>query len=221
MPYLDLFDKDIIDKSFSSQRLIHLLLDERDYTIEREKITLARHEVVFYEKDIHDYLYVVESGIFGAWRNTHIIRFIGKHDLIGMNDILGNAPSSSTLVALTKSVVWRFSKEEVMCKLMFMQEGLFFLYNDMKITNEYLINRQLLQLVETKERIKMFMLQLGRVYGEETPSQIILPKIFTKKIISDYSNTTPTTVYQICKELMSEGFLEPVSYQLIVNKNVL
>ncbi|MBC1780003.1 Crp/Fnr family transcriptional regulator [Listeria booriae] len=218
MPYLDLFDKDVIGERFSSDHLLHLLQDNSDYEIESEKIELARHEILFHENQVHDHIYIIETGIFGAWRGTHIINFVGEYGFIGMDNILGNEPSTLTLIALTKAVVWRFSKEEVMRKLMYMQEGLFFLYNDMKLTNEYLINRSILQVTDAKERIKTFMIQLGKAYGEETADQFILPKIFTKKIISNYLNLTSTTVYYICKKLIKEGFLEPISYQLIVNK---
>ncbi|MBA3927683.1 Crp/Fnr family transcriptional regulator [Listeria rustica] len=218
MPYLDLFDKAVIDEHFSSNHLLGLLQDNHDYEIECEKVELARHEVLFQENQIHDYMYIIESGIFGAWRGSHIIHFIGKDGFIGIDSILGNEPATLTLISLTKSSLWRFAKEDVMRKLMYMQEGLFFLYNNMKVTNEYLINRSILQVTDAKERIKIFMTQLGKLYGEETPTQFILPKIFTKKIISNYLNLTSTTVYYICKELIKEGFLEPMSYQLIVNK---
>ncbi|MBC1499785.1 Crp/Fnr family transcriptional regulator [Listeria weihenstephanensis] len=218
MPYLDLFDKDVVGERFSSNHLFNLLQEKDIYEIESEKIQLARHEILFYENKVHDYMYIIESGIFGAWRGSHIMSFVGQDGFIGLDSILGNDPSFLTVVALTKAVVWRFSKEEVMRKLMYMQEGLFFLYNDMKRTNEYLINRSILQVTDAKERIKIFMIQLGKTYGVEKQDQIILPKIFTKKIISNYLNLTSTTVYYICKELIKEGFLEPISYQLIVNK---
>lgn len=218
MPYLELFDKDEIGERFSRDNLLHLLRDNHDYKIESKKIQLARHEVLFYEKQVDNYVYIVESGIFGAWRDTHIINFIGEYGLVGMTNILGNEPSSLTVIALTKAEVWCFSKEDVMRKLMYMQEGLFFLYNDMKMANEYLIHRSILQETDAKERIKTFMIQLGKMYGEETATQLILPKIFTKKIISNYLNLTSTTVYHICKELIKDQFLEPISYQLVVNK---
>ncbi|MBA3925432.1 Crp/Fnr family transcriptional regulator [Listeria rustica] len=219
MLYKELFDKDVIDEKFGNSQLLRLLQDNNDYPVTQKKIELKQKETLIYENTVHDYVYLIESGIFGAYKESHIVSFIGKNEFIGMDNILGNEASYLTVTALEKSVVWRFLKKDVMWKLMHMQEGLFFLYIDLKLINEHWIQRNAIQVADAKERIISNIIQLGNLYGEETENQIILPKVFTKKIISNYLNLTSTTVYFFCKQLIKEGVLEAISYQLIVNKN--
>ncbi|MBC2177756.1 Crp/Fnr family transcriptional regulator [Listeria booriae] len=221
MLFKELYDKDEVDGKFGNPQLLHVLQDNDGYPIVRKKITLRPKEILLPEDTVHEYVYLVESGILGAWKGAHLVHFIGKRTFIGMDNILGNEVSYLTVTALETSVVWRFSKTDVLWKVMHMQEGLFFLYTDLKGMNEHWMHRCALQFTDAKEQIVSNILELGRTYGKETMNQIILPKVFTKKIISNYLNLTSTTVYYVCKQLIKEGLLEPVSYQLIVNKDKL
>ncbi|EAF9292155.1 Crp/Fnr family transcriptional regulator [Listeria monocytogenes] len=219
MSYVELFDKDVIAQEFNSNRLLHVLLDEQSFVIIKKKMMLAKNEVLFYENQVHKYIYFIESGMLGAYNSKHLVCFIGENGFIGIDSILENESSDLTVTAITKSVVWRFEKKEVMQKLMFKQEGLFFLYNNIKSLNQSLTHRHALQVADARERVRINLIDLGKTHGSETPHQIILPKIFTKKIIANYLNITPNTIYFLCKQFVNEGILEPDSHQLIINKN--
>ncbi|MBC2320780.1 Crp/Fnr family transcriptional regulator [Listeria booriae] len=221
MSYMQLFDKEVMEETFNTNQLINLLLDKKTYPIPSTKLLLNKRDILFHENQIHDYIYIVESGLFSNWKKEHVISFTKQNEFIGIDSILGNETSFFTVQALAKSEVWRFAKEDVMRKLMSTQEGVFYLYNEMKTNNEYLIQRNVYQMVETKERIMANMIQLAKRYGKEDTQHLILPKNLTKKIIANYLNITMTTMYYICKQLIQEGFLEPISHQLVMNKAVI
>ncbi|MBC1475077.1 Crp/Fnr family transcriptional regulator [Listeria grandensis] len=218
MSYMQLFDKDVMDRAFNSDQLIRLLLDKKTDPIEFQPIKLAKRDVLFLENLIHDYIYIVKKGFFSHSKGNHVISFTTDKEIIGMDSILGNEVSFFTVEALTESKLWRFSKEDVMRKLMSTQEGVFYLYNDMKAINEYLVQRNVFQMVDTKDRIMACLIQLGKRYGEENDYQIKLPKTLTRKIIANYLNITITTMYFLCKQLIQDGFLEANSQALVVKK---
>ncbi|MBC2161745.1 Crp/Fnr family transcriptional regulator [Listeria booriae] len=221
MSYMQLFDKEVMEETFNTNQLINLLLDKKIYPIPSTTLLLNKRDILFDENQIHEYIYIVKSGLFSNWRKGHVISFTKQNEFIGVDSILGNEPSFFTVQALAKAEVWRFTKEDVMRKLMSTQEGVFYLYNEMKTNNEYLIQRNVYQMVETKERIMANMIQLAKRYGKEDTQHLILPKNLTKKIIANYLNITMTTMYYICKQLIQEGFLEPISHQLVMNKAVI
>ncbi|MBC1501312.1 Crp/Fnr family transcriptional regulator [Listeria weihenstephanensis] len=221
MLYKELYNKDVVDGKFGNSQLLHVLQDNDGYPIARKKMALGQKDNLFHEDTVHEYVYLVESGILGAWKGAHLVHFIGKGAFIGMEHILGNEVSYLTVTALEKAVVWRFLKTDVLWKVMHRQEGLFFLYTDLKGMNDHWMHRCAIQFLDAKEQIIANIEELGRLYGKETPQQIILPKVFTKRLLANYLNLTGTTVYYVCKQLIQEGLLEPVSYQLIVNKDKL
>lgn len=220
MPYQELFDKQVVSKQFNSDQLLKLLLDDSIYPIAHEIIQVKKSTILLHEDEVHEYLYIIQSGLCSTTKDGHIKSFLKEDEVIGMNNILGNEASSFTITALTNMVLLKFTKEDVMLKLMHLQEGLFFLYNDMKTMNQHMVQRDVLHVVDTKERLKMNIVYLGVLYGNEIQNQLILPKNFTKKMVSNFINLTPTTVYNICKQLVEEGFLLEGAQNIVVNKEV-
>ncbi|EUJ23150.1 hypothetical protein PGRAN_09466 [Listeria grandensis FSL F6-0971] len=216
LSYIELYDKDVIDKTFSSNKLLDLLLDDDIYVIDSKKITLEKGEVIFNENDVHDYIYVIASGICGAWKNGHVTNFYGHQEVIGMDDILSNERSFVTVSALMEVEAWKFSKEQVMAKLMFTQEGVFFLYNNMKVANMDLLHKDAMHLEDTKERLLASLIKLGKRYGEVSSYEIKLPKVFTKKIIANHLNLNPGTMSILCKQLEVDGILEKSLRQILI-----
>ncbi|EUJ42835.1 Crp/Fnr family transcriptional regulator [Listeria riparia] len=218
MPYQKLFDKHVIGRQFNSCQLLKLLVGNNLYPINHEIIRVNKQDVILKEGNRHKYMYFIQSGLFSVAKEGRIKGFLKESEVIGMTNILVNEESSFTVTALTGSLLLRFTKEDVMLKLVHLQEGLFFLYNDIKIMNQYMIQRDLLQVTDAKDRIKVNIAYLGKLYGKEDKHHIILPKVFTKKIISNFVNVTSTTVYKICRELEEEGFLGKDGQDIEVNK---
>ncbi|MCD2208047.1 Crp/Fnr family transcriptional regulator [Listeria booriae] len=170
------------------------------------------------EGEVHDYIYIIQSGICSLAKYGEIKGFLKTDEVIEMNNILGNEASFFTVTALTNMTLFKFAKVDVMLKIMHLQEGTLFLYNDLKIMVRQMLQWDILHVTDTKNRIKRNIVFLGIRHGEETSDQLILPRIITKKIISDFVRLTPTTVYNICKKLTEEGFLVENGQALIVNK---
>ncbi|MBM5598036.1 Crp/Fnr family transcriptional regulator [Listeria seeligeri] len=219
MPYMELFDKDVIHQTFNHNKLLQFLLDKKSYPIKLTKIKLGKGDILFCENKVHDYIYLVVEGLFSASKDNHIIEFMGGEEFIGTDSILSNEDSLFTVEALENAALLRFSKEDVMCKLMSTQDGLFFLYSDMKVVNENLTKRNAFQTGETGSKILGSIIQLGKRYGEESAERITLPKSLNKKIIANYSNVTQATMYYTCKQLTIDGFLEESRYRLMINKS--
>ncbi|CAM4049223.1 Crp/Fnr family transcriptional regulator [Listeria booriae] len=219
MSYMELFDKDVMEEEFSSTELLHVLSDKTSFPIDTERKVFRKKDQIVIENEIHDYIYFIQSGICGVWKNEHINSFIGESDIIGFNEILGNEPSFTSVIALNEIVTWRFSKEQVMSKLMYSQEGAFYLYQYMKLINANLLQKQTLQTEETKKQLLLTLTYLGQQYGEENQHHIILPKIFTKKIISNYLGMTRQHMTYLCKDFESNGIFETDTNQFILNKD--
>lgn len=219
MSYMALFDKDVMDQQFGSTQLLKVLSDTSSYPIDIEEKTFHKKEKISSENLIHDYIYFIQSGVCVAWRNEHATYFIGSHDIIGMNDILGNEKSATSVIALTDVKTWRFSKKEVMSKLMYSQEGAFYLYQYMKETNAKLLQAQMWHLEDTKERLISTLTHLGRLYGEEDENQIKIPKFFTKSIISNYLGMSRQHMTTLYRSLANDGIFAVSPHQYILNKN--
>ncbi|MBC1371973.1 Crp/Fnr family transcriptional regulator [Listeria booriae] len=218
MSYMELFDKDVMEEEFSSTELLHVLSDKTSFPIDKERRVFRKKEYITIENEVHDYIYFIQSGICGVWKNEHINNFIGENDIIGFNEILGNEPSFTSVIALNDIITWRFSKEQVMSKLMYSQEGAFYLYQYMKLVNANLLQKQTLQTEETKKQLILTLIHLGQQYGEENQHQIILPKIFTKKIVANYLGMTRQHMTHICKDFECNEVFEADANQFILNK---
>ncbi|MBC2324167.1 Crp/Fnr family transcriptional regulator [Listeria booriae] len=220
MSYMELFDKDIISQKFGNKPLLGLLLDDTYYEIDKKQLFFKKNDTLFHEDEAHEYIYIIESGLCEGSRQGHITQFSGKDEIVGMENMLENEVSSLTVKALEKTAVWRFSKSQVMSKLMYTQEGFLFLYQHMRTFNNDLLQKEALLLEDTKSRFLFVLSQLGKIYGEESQDQIILPKIFTKKIIGNYLGITASHASYLCRQLESEGMLETNMNQIVVNKEV-
>ncbi|EUJ23130.1 Crp/Fnr family transcriptional regulator [Listeria grandensis] len=218
MSYMALFDKDVMDQQFGSTQLLKLLSDTSSYPINIEERIFNKKEKLSSENLIHDYIYFIQSGVCVAWQNEHVTYFIGPHDIIGMNDIFGNEKSAISAVALTDVKTWRFSKQQVMSKLMYSQEGAFYLYHSMKETNAKLLQKQMWQMEDTKERLISTLTYLGRLYGEEDGDQIKIPKYFTKAIISNYLGMSRQHMTTLYRNLANDGIFTVDPNQYILNK---
>ncbi|EAH3956996.1 cyclic nucleotide-binding domain-containing protein, partial [Listeria monocytogenes] len=130
MIYRELFDKDMINQTFNNSKLLHVLFDQKSHPIEQEIITVKKGGFLFLENEIHDSIYLVAEGLIIVWKSAHVIHIVGKREFVGLDSIL-NEKSFFSAEALGDAILWRFSKEEVVCKLMNLQEGIFYLYNDM------------------------------------------------------------------------------------------
>ncbi|EAH0639339.1 Crp/Fnr family transcriptional regulator [Listeria monocytogenes] len=217
MIYRELFDKDMINQTFNNSKLLHVLFDQKIHPIEQEIITVKKGEFVFLENEIHDSIYLVAEGLIIVWKSARVIHIVGKREFVGLDSILANEKSFFSAEALGDAILWRFSKEEVVCKLMNLQEGIFYLYNDMKTVNVRLLQKKMLQRKNSKIRILSNMIQLGKKYGEESPELIKLPSILNKRIIANYSNANQATMSVACRELTNDSILEE-THQLMINK---
>ncbi|EEO6238648.1 Crp/Fnr family transcriptional regulator [Listeria monocytogenes] len=217
MIYRELFDKDMINQTFNNSKLLHVLFDQKLHPIEQEIITVKKGEFLFLENEIHDSIYLVAEGLIIVWKSAHVIHIVGKREFVALDSILANEKSFFSAEALGDAILWRFSKEEVVCKLMNLQEGIFYLYNDMKTVNVRLLQKKMLQRKNSKIRILSNMIQLGKKYGEESPELIKLPSILNKHIIANYSNANQATMSVACRELTNDSILEE-THQLMINK---
>ncbi|AQY49923.1 hypothetical protein PWEIH_06069 [Listeria weihenstephanensis FSL R9-0317] len=170
------------------------------------------------EDVVQDSIYFVQAGICESSKHGHTMSFIGKHDIVGISDILGNEESFVSVIALTDTIAWRFSKEEVMRKLMYSQEGAFYLYHYMKRMNIKLLEKYTLQTFDTREQLIGILTYLGQLYGEDEPNQMKLPKIFTKQIIANYMGASRQHISRLCKQLEMEGVFEKDEHRFILNK---
>ncbi|EAD4839056.1 Crp/Fnr family transcriptional regulator [Listeria monocytogenes] len=217
MIYRELFDKDMINQTFNNSKLLHVLFDQKLHPIEQEIITVKKGEFLFLENEIHDSIYLVAEGLIIVWKSAHVIHIVGKREFVGLDSILANEKSFFSAEALGDAILWRFSKEEVVCKLMNLQEGIFYLYSDLKTVNVRLLQKKMLQRKNSKIRILSNMIQLGKKYGEESPELIKLPSILNKRIIANYSNANHATMSVACRELTNDSILEETP-QLVINK---
>ncbi|EEO3343508.1 Crp/Fnr family transcriptional regulator [Listeria monocytogenes] len=217
MIYRELFDKDMINQTFNNSKLLHVLFDQKLHPIEQEIITVKKGEFLFLENEIHDSIYLVAEGLIIVWKSAHVIHIVGKREFVALDSILANEKSFFSAEALGDAILWRFSKEEVVCKLMNLQEGIFYLYNDMKTVNVRLLQKKMLQRKNSKIRILSNMIQLGKKYGEESPELIKLPSILNKHIIANYSNANQATMSVACRELTNDSILEE-THQFMINK---
>ncbi|MBC2324188.1 Crp/Fnr family transcriptional regulator [Listeria booriae] len=211
------FDENIINKKFGNKQLLYFLLDDT-YYVDKTKLVLTPGDILFHEGDMHAYVYIIISGFCRSSKQGHVIQFSGKNEVIGIGNVLGNEASSLTVTAIGKTIAWRFSKDQVMSKLMYTREGFLYLYQQMRLCNNKLLQKETILLENSKKRFVFILYHLGIAYGEVNRDCIKLPKIFTKKIIGNYLGITASHASYLCRQLEKEDILEINKNQIVIRK---
>jgi CRP/FNR family transcriptional regulator len=183
-------------------------------------------QVIFFEGDIADKLYIVNKGKVKIFRYTkegreqilHILTdgdSIGDLSLLkkGKMDFNGETLEDTAMCTLTKKAFDEIiaKNPEIMLKIL-------------EVVHDRIVNLEnLIQRLSTKDveaRVAGVLLSLIRDFGKESNEGIILELPLSREEIGNYSGITRETVSRTLTSMQDSGVIELVGNKKIIVKNI-
>lgn len=214
-PFIELYGKETVEENFNYTQFLKVLLSSG---IPFEKKEVANHRVLVFENERNEDVYFIEDGIVVLNRNSNVVRIVGSKEIIGLNGSVLIDENFYTATVISKITAYIFSKKEVLQTLIGMQEGWLYMHLN-NLSNENFMNKKyILMRKNGEERLKDALTELASKYGVQHGCEIHIPKVFTRKIIANYTNLSVKSLARIMKRLVEDGFLVDNSKQLVLNK---
>lgn len=214
-PIMDLYGKDIVKEIFSYTNFLKVLLTSGILFSKKE---IPNHKTLVVENEQNRDVYFVEEGIVLLNSNKSVVRIMGPKQIIGLNGDALLDESFYTATAISKVTAYVFSKKEVLQTLMSMQEGWLYIYLNNQRNEKFMNDRYELMRQSGERRLRDVLSELANNYGVPKDDYIYIPKIFTRKIIANYTNLSVKSLARIMKTLAEEDFLIYDSKQLVMSK---
>ncbi|MBA3926317.1 helix-turn-helix domain-containing protein [Listeria rustica] len=222
MSLTGLYSSNNIQSDFQSKKLLEILLDDQIFPIKKKHIVFGKSDKIVLTDGNNSssiYVYAVEKGMGALILESNIIDFIGEDGFIGLHH--SNFMNDSKLHAesLTGELVtWRFELQDVLAKIINMQEGYLYHYNYMRETYERYTMKLRAIGEDNDGKVAMLLYSIASWFGIEAEEKdfVELPKIFTRKVLANYMGISHTTLSTVIRELARQGEVISKSQRLLV-----
>ncbi|MFD2890921.1 Crp/Fnr family transcriptional regulator [Flavobacterium chuncheonense] len=201
----------------------------KDYKSGHEFNAYAKNDYIYFEEDIADKVYLVNSGKVKIGYVTEdgdeiIMAILSKGEIFGEKAILGQESRNEFAQALENGTsVCPITIPEMMTLLREHKEFSLKIYKFIGFRFKKLERRlQLLLFKDTKTRLKEFINELKEDYGYENQvtNDVVIRHPYTQKELATLIGTSRPTVNVLLNELQNEGYLSFDRKEIIVkNKN--
>ncbi|WP_088815959.1 MULTISPECIES: Crp/Fnr family transcriptional regulator [Listeria] len=208
LDYHNLYDEKAVTEDFSQAKLLDLLLNDNIYPIKRKKMLIKKNELNYLIENDDELVFALETGVAAVYNMNIIIDFVGPEEFIGLHENSLSGVNDTFFQSISNDMqVWKFSKSDVLGKVISTQEGYLYHYNYLKsILNRYLkkiISQNLTNATKTLQLIQF----LTNRFGEELGEDIAIPKIFTRRVMANYLGISQTTLSTILAELQERKII--------------
>ncbi|MBC2159880.1 Crp/Fnr family transcriptional regulator [Listeria booriae] len=207
---MQLYDNEVLKDNFSSVNLLEMISSVEHH----EMVIKGKQEV----SSDGEYVYYICQGKVLTERAGTILAISGEGEFVGLDALLREEYVKDTFVGLEKGFVLKFRSEEVLLKLLSLQEGWVYLLAQEKLRNENLVRNNIYIHQSGKEKLKYVLSYLAEQFGTWTEKGIVIPRCFNKTIIANYANITLTSLRRIMRVLVIEDWLEMENYTLIIKE---
>ncbi|KGL38703.1 hypothetical protein BMT55_06865 [Listeria newyorkensis] len=218
--FAELYNRETVEGRFNANRLLELLKEDPVYRVAYKKMEIPKNTELNAAHILDEHIHFLEKGIVAYEYEDQIISFSSEGDILGMNDIFIPKANKYNVRTITKTIIYTFSKQDVLNNIFNMQEGWLFLYLNNQNYNILVAEKYMLMRQIGKTRLKNILMDIAEKYGYQDGDRIKIPGCFTRKDIANYANLSMNSMSQICKMLENEQFCVIKAKQFILlNKN--
>ncbi|MBC1553886.1 Crp/Fnr family transcriptional regulator [Listeria booriae] len=205
----DLYSHEIIEKEFNTEKLYRMLLDNDFFEVKRQEVILKKGECVELEKGGIDYVYYISEGVAAINIEDQVIDFRGPADFFGLVDSTSVQGAKFSLNPLNEITMSRFEKNEVMAKIMSLQDGYLYHYTCMLDRYRMYENRIIVNDATDEKRTLLELREIGSKFGKDEvqKDKVVVPGFFTRKLIANYLGISRTKLSDILLKLRHEGLV--------------
>ncbi|MBA3926455.1 Crp/Fnr family transcriptional regulator [Listeria rustica] len=190
-----LYNARIVENEFSKEKFLQSLQDDVVYPITGTIKQYEKYEHIMKESGIVGEIFFIVSGYIVACEGkTRISHFYGSQDIIGLENLMLESPTSYSFEVISDKVkVIKYKKVDIIEKLFNTQEGYLYHYVYMQDRMTQMIRREQLLRLSSEERISLALFRLSERYGEPIPQSnvSIFPKAINKGMLARYTNLNP------------------------------
>lgn len=197
----------------------------KDYKSGHEFNVYAKNDYIYFEEDVADKVYLVNSGKVKIGYVTEdgdeiIMAILSKGEIFGEKAILGQESRNEFAQALENGTsVCPITTPEMMTLLREHKEFSLKIYKFIGFRFKKLERRlQLLLFKDTKTRLKEFINEMKEDYGYENQvtNDVVIRHPYTQKELATLIGTSRPTVNVLLNELQNEGYLSFDRKEIIV-----
>ncbi|MBC2180374.1 Crp/Fnr family transcriptional regulator [Listeria booriae] len=213
----DLYSLKMMKQEFNQPKLFELLAEETFYNIEKNNIKIKKNSIIELCQDNIEYVYYICDGIASISIADEVFEFKGPYEFIGLSDsAIDTSYEDFQVKTITEMTVWRFTKSEVIAKIMSTQEG--YLYHYMSMLDQYsLFTKKLMTMKKThKERVFIALQELAKKFGTPYNNAVKIPSVFTRNIIAEYVGIGLSKLSDSLLKLQAESLITVTSKREIM-----
>lgn len=220
-----LYNASVVEREFSTERLLQCLKEEHMYPIEGMIKQYERYEHMIKESESIEEVFFILSGCIIASKGKMRTPYLyGSQDIIGLENLTMESQSSYSFEVISDKVkVMKYKKEDVIKKLFNTQEGYLYHYVYMQDRFKQIVRREQLLRLNAEERVGSALIILSERYGERIVSSTIFrfPKSINKGLLARYTNLNPNTITNVLQKLHQENILSRNQKGLYVDISIL
>ncbi|EAC8844364.1 Crp/Fnr family transcriptional regulator [Listeria monocytogenes] len=216
MNHLMLRNREEPENTYNNHHFKRYLLNDSTYPVVYETLYYDANKYVIEEKKLLENIFIVESGVVIENKEQNICSFLGVNEVLGLEGLSHlNKPSSTSMMTLTKTVVYKVSIPSIKEKLVQRPNG-YEILNELLIQKINNLTKRLTDMESNYDKTLHILEKLASLYGQEKNGAIYLKKFFTKKMIASYLQVSYVTIVTICKRLVVEGILHDEPHGMIL-----
>lgn len=184
----------------------------------------SRGEVVLFEEDTAQYMYIVLSGKVRVIQvssegRERLLAIHKRGDYFGELALFDGKTSPATVIAMEESDVGLLSKQNF-DHLVFSNEKILqqFLTTLCLRLRESLMMLKIMSFADAEERVRLVLEYLSRLYGVKDQRGVLVSLKLTHKDIANYAAVSRETVSRLMKRLTHEGAIEILDKRYILVK---
>ncbi|MBC1244354.1 Crp/Fnr family transcriptional regulator [Listeria welshimeri] len=204
------------ENRYNNTQFKKYLLNDSTYPIVYETLYYEANKYVIKENKLLENIFIIESGVVIENKEKSISSFLGVNELIGLEGLSHpNKTSSTSVMTLTKTVVYKMSIQSIKEKLVQRPNG-YEILNELLLQKIINLTKRLTDTDSNYDKTLHLLENLASLYGQEKNGAIYMKKFFTKKMIANYLQVSYVTIVTICKRLVVEGILHDEPHGMIL-----
>lgn len=187
----------------------------------------SRGEVVLFEEDTSNYMYIVVSGKVRAVQlsedgKEHILAIHKRGDHFGELALFDGKTSPATVIAMEESDIGLLSKKDF-DNLVLKNETILFKFLTtlcMRLRESWMMLK-MMSFADAEERVRAVLKQMSRLYGVKEQRGVLISLKLTHKEIAGYASVSRETVSRLMTKFSRGGEIEILDKRYILVKPAL
>ncbi len=195
-----------------------------------EQLMIKRHfsrgQVVLFEEDTSNYMYVVFSGKVRVVQSSRtgkerILAIHRRGDYFGEMSLLDGKTQPATVIAMDESDIALLSKRDFEMFVLKNQQVLFqFMFTLCSRLRESWRMLKIMSFADAEERVRAVLRNMSKLYGVKEQRGVLVSLKLTHKDIANYASVSRETVSRLMNRFSREGEIEILEKRHILLKPI-